>query len=332
MQRAEGRCSMCGSNGGNKVTCPLNPEAVNINYEKHVKAMQLNDTCSFDSPEICLGLNMTIYDKTQLDKIDKNLDGYTYNGRPVITLSKHLIAEGGHGTVNKIVIDTTNGAVSFVSKMSISEDNLDEHDVLQLYPNIAKVCNTCIPFKILNDKEAIMPLAHGELKDLIPMKKTHALKTVKCIRDSLQSLYSVGAMYLDIKSENILYICQKNKVQIYLADIGSVVPTMDDDEGVSYICSHPPLEFGRGIIPLHKVEKHYKAIYTYLLIMLFCELMYPAGSVPKYRDRYESALDKLIALVEKLETDHPPFADILSQEYIDGCGLLNVTPYHKLIL
>jgi hypothetical protein len=356
MQHGGGKCSKCGSEGTNKVTCPLNPLAVNKDFMKHSNAASMlaesntvthykktrsktdlstktektlhmasasEDPCSFRSEELCLDKKVENRD-FDLFKIDKDptTGDYIYDGEILPIQQMFSLGKGSFGTVTGYTIGLDNDprkTISFASKMSL-EYGLDEYKALKLYPNLSRVCQTCIPFKVLSKKEAIMPLAHGSLIKLLPFNVPNALKVLQCIRKSLQLMSSIGVFYLDIKASNIMFICKNDNIQFYLGDIGTVVPqhifTETGKKIKIYGVTFPPRGFENGAVPVEYAKKNYSNMYTYLLIILFCELLYPLSLIPTFTASDQKHVNMLDNLANLLEKDHPPFAKVF-KEYID---------------
>lgn len=179
---------------------------------------------------------------------------------------KEEIVSGTYGTISKISI---NNSTSFILKESLTRQPLDEVQALKKIGDL-RSCPGLISTKIISPFKVVMPVATGDLQDfkgkVIPKQADYI---VTLISKSLQCLLDSGIYYFDMKLANVLYRCTSSAVEIYLGDLGSVIPKMDD-----YMATYPPLEFYTGFIPKKELTPEMVArIYTYQMCVMYYSLL-----------------------------------------------------------
>ena len=155
-------------------------------------------------------------------------------------------------------------------KSSLTSIILEEITILQQnkYKNINKV-NNVLPIKIGEpDKSILMAGASGDLYDLVEHRGTTLtinqirqimLTTVRCII----GLNKYNIWYYDIKLENMLYRCVDKKIEIFLGDIGSIIPFWNNDYPITYIpaSANNPNDDDISFLPLNQDISLYKQKY-----------------------------------------------------------------------
>jgi len=115
--------------------------------------------------------------------------------------------------------------------------------------------------------------------------------------------------YYDVKTENILYFCRKDKeIDISLADMGSIIPNKGN-----YIATYPPPHYFKGYMK-KLPERFQQSYYTWLLITLFIQLVTNI-TPPKYQDtwiKYNIAYNKSITDSYKVLTELAPDDNIIN--------------------
>jgi hypothetical protein len=161
---------------------------------------------------------------------------YTYKGDPVsVTITK--IAEGVAGNIFKVIIPSMDSIPFIHKKPKYEWETIEEVTVIEQYPK-AFTCNNLISIKACSDgKSVIMPLALGDLNSVHGLLTEDQLNIIfDIIKEALMCLKEENIYYFDIKAGNILIGCGgQSTINIYLADLGSMLP---NDDG-KYITSLP---------------------------------------------------------------------------------------------
>ena len=278
---------------------------------KYYKKIGLFEQFSYDKEKLLEGMKKIdkentitieeITDKIQI-KVSKRLKEY-YIDLPEINLDewrkKELISKknkridlgsGSWGTVKLYSNDTV------VKK--IASINISENGNLKLLNTFEENIPYLIPFKKKDEENntIYMPMGIdlknflGQLQKLekyrnITISKLNSIKkNIICIIwNSIQKLAEKGYYYTDLKMENI--ICIKtgiNKFTIYLADIGSCVPQLDNNNNNlefrttytqslndGYICINLPLDESKK----NKIKDEIEDIF-YIFVFFVYDLDY----------------------------------------------------------
>ena len=175
------------------------------------------------------------------------------------------IAEGSFGKIYKLYCEEFNVVLALKVERESQDDKIEplEKDISEFL--IENSCNLLkvkyIGKKKMEESEInlyLMELANGDLNHLKIFYKKHCIQknlyeTLKFYRDVAEEIRnqivcllkksSYKYVYTDIKLENILYRCiqekNKNKIRIFLGDLGSAVP----DEDNEYTATYPPWEY-----------------------------------------------------------------------------------------
>lgn len=227
-----------------------------------------------------------------------------YNDKPAGFEVGNVIAKGAFGEVRSAVLKTKEGIFNCAVKVKnpIRED-LDEITAYLEYP-LALTCEGIVNFFPLTDDVIIMPLATGSLFEFNGILNIdQACRIAIRVSRQLECLLSHGIVYYDVKPDNILYFCRgKGKIDISLADIGSIVPKKG-----TYTCTHSPPEFIRGRVPVGMPIDYTSRYYTYLLVNLIFSLL--SGD---YMSHFSKTVEEY---VNKLRTSGVLFMNMLMMDY-----------------
>lgn len=210
-----------------------------------------------------------------------------YKGHEVQYTIGEGLGEGSFGYISKMEIMTPDGIYECAIKIPhpLAEDDdsgitptLDELAVFDRFPK-ALTCDGIVDMVRTPDGSIIMPLANGDLHQLIPVSLRQAAEIVFTIGQQLLCLHSHGIRYFDVKAVNCLYYCRSNgRIDISLADIGSIIPIRDVTvheaghvaEDYHIATTTPP---GYEKIPVPSNLPHVESYYTYLLLDLLRHLV-----------------------------------------------------------
>lgn len=198
---------------------------------------------------------------------------YTYKGVEIPLEIKNLGFDGtfGYLHVATFVDDTSK---SFIIKKT-KRTRLEEVDVINDYLPAAN-CVGVVKMKKITGKGSeekdfvIMPKADG---DLFTLASSHLLnkhqinKIISVVEKALDCLLTNDTYYFDIKPANILYQCQNNTLEIFLGDMGSILPISK-----KYIATYPPPDHIDGLIPEDITKEKALDIYKYQIAVLYCVL------------------------------------------------------------
>ena len=135
-----------------------------------------------------------------------------------------LIGEGSYGKVWRFeILDKNNEHITIALKIAL-EDLEEESKILTNLLNNIKCKTSVIPIRAVRDEEKnpfiIMQEANSTLRSL-KMDERLIKKIIYQITKSIECFYKYGVFYLDLKTENILYQCNNDKISVFLGDIGS---------------------------------------------------------------------------------------------------------------
>lgn len=139
-------------------------------------------------------------------------------------LRTKLMGQGSYGKVWKYeVLDNKNENISLALK--IPTENIEEEPLILENLLNENICNkSIIPIKTIFDKHdnpfIIMQEANSSLRSLKPDERL-VKKIIYQITKDIECFYNYDIFYLDLKTENILYRCDNDKISIFLGDIGS---------------------------------------------------------------------------------------------------------------
>lgn len=197
---------------------------------------------------------------------------YTYKGVEIPLEIKNLGIDGtfGYLHVATFVDDTSK---SFIIKKT-KKERLEEVDVINDYLPAAN-CVGVVKMKKITGKGSekdfvIMPKADGDLFTLVSsrlLNKHQINKIISVVEKALDCLLENGTYYFDIKPANILYQCQNNTLEIFLGDMGSILPIRK-----KYIATYPPPDHIDGLIPEDITKEKALDIYKYQIAVLYCVL------------------------------------------------------------
>ena len=285
-----GKCSLCGSSGTNKTTCPLNPKISEskMNHKKHplatkaTKATKIKPKPKLDVCNLLTHGKIVPYNNFIEDINITRDDKVSYKGINVLS-SETRIAQGTYGYIDLISFTHDNENFRFIIKSGTKAHRpLEEIEVMTDYIR-AMDCEDIIPIKLIG-RRAIMPYVSG---DLMPFE--HKLSVIQAdtilniIRNILNCLARKGIYYLDIKLGNILYNCDDaSKFKVLLGDMGSILPDSDEE----YAASHPyPKLHDGGYLTKADVQSHHMKIYDYqFALMYFMLLNISRFTVPRFND------------------------------------------------
>lgn len=227
--------------------------------------------------------------------------GFTYKGVP-INVEQTPLASGSYGEVFQCSFTYNSKLLYFVIKRSTSNDGTQLEEAIVAASHIqALKCPGIIGIKILHlsgEAVALMPMADGDLRiHCGSLSHKQALQIIKVIKKALHCLYENGNYYYDIKPANILYTCNSNGIaSIFLADMGSIIPT---DDG-HYLASHPPPQWWTGFI---ENTSNALAEYEYQLACLYCWLV-SGQPPPSHSMTHDEYLELLINQVRETRRFH----------------------------
>lgn len=183
--------------------------------------------CSFHLTKPTVNLNKVIIEtdlpKTYRNKYPGNFNLVVkYEGKNM--KKTDLLGEGTYGQVWKYEIMTDkNTSISVVVKIPL-EDIEEEPMILKHLIDDVVCTQNVIPIKTVYDQKEnpfiIMQEANSTLRTL-KMDLRLIKKIILQITKTIECFYEYDIFYLDLKTENILYICKNDKLSIFLGDIGS---------------------------------------------------------------------------------------------------------------
>jgi serine/threonine protein kinase len=200
---------------------------------------------------------------------------------PDTTILK-LIGEGSNGKVYSIMHKSNLYTIKLPTSI------IKELQEIKLYNKISNSeCINYINYEIfdiiLNETSSkriygiIMPHASGNLKSILEIFKYNnelCKKVLLIIGNIINCFFKNRLIYLDIKPENILYICFHNNIFIYLGDIGSCV-NLDTVKEDSF---SPPSTYFFTIASINWPEikssnpELLSKILAYILVLLYLNL------------------------------------------------------------
>lgn len=296
------KCGECGAPGANRKTCPWNSKAINPKPENHytqraggktasrkleVQAAQAAQAAqkpqaaqAAQKPQagerksnlqaICNG-KFALNDDFSLKHISFGLDNeLLYKGQPVEGGTGRVLGSGAYGTVKELILETIDGTHKCAIKYTSSRDPLDELMVFAKYP-VALTCEGVADMIRTPQGRIIMSLADGDLMSYVYRRQSvslqNAVEIAYHIGRQLLCLDGHGIKYYDLKPANCLFYCRKSgRVDIALADLGSIVPVHDDELKIDQlIATVPPPKYFKGIVPIGDDMPY---LYTYQLLLM----------------------------------------------------------------
>ena len=192
------------------------------------------------------------------------------------------------------------------------------------YKTALNECPNIVPFKIINNK-FYMIKAHGTLADLIDRKQfisiNFADQIINSLVETLACLYKKGVYYFDIKAENVLYMCTKDGMVIWLINLGRIIPknvTFRDGVGgpgdrlKAYLSSYPHPAYNLKLYDRTVMSNDTRwitpnlipftlDIYSYQLSLLFYDLIdYDEANAVKNASYKYMTKTKLIDIITNL--------------------------------
>jgi serine/threonine protein kinase len=213
-------------------------------YIKNGPYIIMEDTDVFKSYGLCnLKLTRPLTNLKKI-KIKTNLKDRPefFNKPPIIDLyyngkkmkKTKILGEGSTGIVYLFEYSDNRVAI----KIPDSETYVDyEVDIIDDY--LKNICeDNIIPLKIIDDQVGnsfvVMQEANGDLSD-IKMDERLIFKIIFRVAEMLICFLERDIIYFDLKLENILYKCQGNNINIYLADIGAFTIKGDLIQGGTFV-------------------------------------------------------------------------------------------------
>ena len=199
-------------------------------------------------------------------------DRYTYKGIEIPLEIKNLGVDGTFGYLH-VATFVDDASKSFIIKKT-KKERLEEVDVINNYLPAAN-CDGVVKMKKITGKGSekdfvIMPKADGDLFTLVSshlLNKHQINKIISVVKKALDCLLENGTYYFDVKPANILYQCQNNTLEIFLGDMGSILPIRK-----KYIATYPPPDHIDGLIPDNITKEKTLDIYEYQIAVLYCVL------------------------------------------------------------
>ena len=158
----------------------------------------------------------------------------------------------GEGSYGKVVLygEIIEGREkSVVVKLPIDKaDPYEEPHILSNYLDKGKICHHFIvPIRTVMDDLGnpfiIMQEANNSV-DKINMDPRLKIKLIIYLAKAIQCFYKNNMVYLDLKKENILYRCKRDKISFYLGDIGGFQKLgADEEKGDEIAATFTPPEF-----------------------------------------------------------------------------------------
>tara|TARA_B110000483_G_scaffold230788_1_gene296410 strand:- start:4605 stop:5741 length:1137 start_codon:yes stop_codon:yes gene_type:complete len=271
---------------------------------------------------------------TDLKENDVDTVKIVHNGQTFLQSGEpKFISTGSYGNVFKINlanVDDASQVIPIAYKVSKSDQELEETHILQRYPIFTdQICPYIIPIKEIN-KKIYMPLGDGDLATLkstkLPFGTAH--KIVSCLERTLVCLKQHGCFYFDLKGENVIFKCNKESLVVWLADIGSILPDVEDE----FTCSYPhplyPHPTDPGFIQksIYENDESLWSLYAYLLTLMFCYLVFEISfsDLPFYSMTYKEKMSKLKKLHNlclsnpELKEKYPRYCNVLQDIVMNG--------------
>jgi serine/threonine protein kinase len=213
------------------------------------------------------------------------------------------IGEGTYGSVYKIL--TKDGWMLALKEGSFSPNEVDIMARLD-HPNLIRMIYFLTPniCPELKGSGIIMPLAHGDIYDLITMRITPEarIKMMANIAKGLAFLHSTGALHLDLKLANILYQGSTLEPIPIIADFG-LVQYVDDIKTGQYIDRKLVTVTYRAPEILHGSRFYNEAVDVWSLGMIFLEILSKGRSAFEYRDPEKIDDDDIMRQIDQIFTD-----------------------------
>jgi serine/threonine protein kinase len=185
-----------------------------------------------------------------------------YNGKKM--KKTKILGEGSYGKVIKYETIEGGELKSVIIKIPTYEIEI-EPDILEDYLDRSMCKQHVIPIKTTYDQHdnpfIIMQEANGSLFNL-KMDERLIKKCIYQITKAIECFYKHNIFYLDLKTENILYACDNDKISIYLGDIGSFNLLGGEESSAGF---PPPETWGK------KIMRADKAFMFYTLGALFAD-------------------------------------------------------------
>lgn len=245
--------------------------------------------------------NINWFDITRLSQVAKNIEslcifevpgGYdhdplgtsprtknpsiTYGGTTYpVTLTE--LGSGGFGKVLGVAFHPagSESPVEFAVKAPRSPNRVIHEQLLldQQGDRPLPCASYIVPMTKHSKNVVIMPVASGTLERWEgKCTPEQAHKVVEIVRQGARCLFEQGFVYLDIKPENILYVCSAEKADLLLGDLGSLV-------GYTYTYEDPRPEFMYHPDDV-KTPEQYERVILYSLTVLYFLLRFPEFPFP----------------------------------------------------
>lgn len=133
-----------------------------------------------------------------------------------------------------------------LKKNITSGKHVNEIALLEKFPQISDICPGVISMKVIDDM-ILMPVGNGDLVRLCTkLTDPQVDQILTIIENVIMCLADHGYYYYDLKPQNVIYRCNGGgKMEIYLIDLGSVIPDKNNKLASTY---PPPFAAKTGLI------------------------------------------------------------------------------------
>jgi hypothetical protein len=198
-----------------------------------------------------------------------------------------------------------------------NETAFTEQDVLDYYSSF-RIGHAVSKEKPDTPYISIMPRLHGNLHDLKTLLQTsgsmdipQAVRITESVRQQVSCLIRKNKMfvYTDMKPANIMYTMDaKNKIKIYMGDLGSLVPDLNEEYLLTYPCiltSTEKADESSGFMKLPTTNKREECL-AYELGILFCLMLplddrYLDGLLHSNKHGHAGRINAMEQILEKLK-------------------------------
>ena len=213
-----------------------------------------------------------------------------------------VIAQGTFGEVYKVTFRIKNQIFCVALKIALDKNSpLDEHKAKKILGRM-NLTKSCITYMKPLGKDVVMPLANGDLSDLLRKFNQEELDSIcRHLFKILYTLFTHRCFYFDLKTKNVLYnVTGTGTVRLYLGDLGSVVA--ESDWGYPTTHAYERLQSSGVVYPL-RFESVFDLwfVYIYQICLVYCRLFlgYDESPLPVYKNLAKTK-QILTALCNKL--------------------------------
>jgi hypothetical protein len=249
---------------------------------------------------------------------------YTYRNEPIL-VQKEYLEGGSYGHVFDCRFRYKGRLYAFALKQAKNCAKLGETELIEKLGGQFKQIQNTLPYKPITTSAIIMPLAQGNLKNICNKLNIDTYNRI-CI-SLLKTLFNVlkfHVYYFDVKIANLLYVTSGRELEVYIGDIGSILPNHDG----SYPATHPIswLHSQGFIYPAVMTYDEIRYKYAYQVSLVYAKLALgdEDTELPSYAHTDSQVSGSLQNLYDRLaqqdKLTHKPYCDLL----------LSVLNYYKL--